>query len=65
MAVYLSGRRAEKQRLDWDIKSARRRQAAASIDRASIHRKLSRLKELYVNEMIDLEEYRRGLAVYE
>lgn len=54
----------EKQRLEWEVKEARRKQAAASVDRAAIRRKLSRLKELYVNEMIDLEEYRRDYELY-
>lgn len=58
------GDELKKQRLEWDIKEARRRQTAASIDRAAIRRKLSRLKELYVNEMIDLEEYRRDYELY-
>ena len=52
------GDELEKQRLEWDIKEAKRKQAA-TIDRAAIRRKLSRLKELYVNEMIDMDEYRR------
>ena len=58
------GDELEKQRLEWDIKEAKRKQAAASIDRAAIRRKLSRLKELYVNEMIDLEEDRRDYELY-
>lgn len=58
------GDELKKQRLEWDIKEARRKQAAVSIDRAAIRRKLSRLKELYVNEMIDLEEYRRDYELY-
>ena len=58
------GDELKKQRLEWDIKEARRRQTAAAIDRAAIRRKLSRLKELYVNEMIDLEEYRRDYELY-
>ncbi|WP_305131436.1 recombinase family protein [uncultured Oscillibacter sp.] len=58
------GDELKKQRLEWDIKEARRRQTAASIDRAAIRRKLSRLKELYVNEMIDLEEYRWDYELY-
>ena len=58
------GDELKKQRLEWDIKEARRRQTAAAIDRAAIHRKLSRLKELYVNEMIDLEEYRWDYELY-
>ena len=35
-----------------------------SADRAAIKRKLSRLKELYVNEVIDLEDYRRDYDLY-
>lgn len=58
------GDELKKQRLEWDIKEARRRQTAAAIDRAAIRRKLSRLKELYVNEMIDLEEYRWDYELY-
>ena len=58
------GDQLEKQRLEWDIKEARRKQAASSVDRAAIRRKLTRLKELYVAEMIDLEEYRRDYELY-
>ena len=58
------GNELEKQRLEWEVKEALRKQAAASLDRAAIRRKLSRLKELYVNEMIDLEEYRRDYELY-
>ena len=53
------GEELKKYRLDWEIKEENRRKAAASIDRAAVRRKLTRLKELYVNELIDLEEYRR------
>ena len=58
------GSELEKQRLEWEVKETQRKQAAASLDRAAIRRKLSRLKELYVNEMIDLEEYRRDYELY-
>ena len=58
------GDELEKQRLEWEVNEVRRRQAAASIDRAAIRRKLSRLKELYINEMIDLEDYRRDYELY-
>ena len=58
------GDELEKCRLEWDIKEAERRKSAASIDRAAVKRKLSRLKELYVNEVIDLEEYRRDYDLY-
>ena len=58
------GDELEKQRLEWEIKEAKRKQAAASIDRAAVRRKLTRLKELYVAEMIDLDEYRRDYELY-
>lgn len=58
------GSELEKQRLEWEVKETQRKQAAASLDRAAIRRKLSRLKELYVNEIIDLEEYRRDYELY-
>lgn len=40
------------------------KKAAASVDRAAIKRKLARLKELYVNEVIDIEDYRRDYEQY-
>lgn len=58
------GEELEKYRLEWEVKEAQRKRTAASIDRAAIRRKLSRLKELYVNEMIDIEEYRRDYELY-
>ena len=54
----------DKCRLEWDMKEVERRKSAASIDRAAVKRKLSRLKELYVNEVIDLDEYRRDYDLY-
>ena len=63
-ALGALGDELEKQRLEWEIKEAKRKQAAASIDRAAIRRKLTRLKELYVAEMIDLDEYRRDYELY-
>lgn len=55
----------EKYRLEWEAASAvRREQQAAAKDRAAIRRKLARLKELYVNEIIDIEDYRRDYELY-
>ena len=50
--------------LEWDIKEAQRKQTSTAVDRAAARRKLSRLKELYLNEIIDLEEYRRDYELY-
>ena len=58
------GEELEKYRLEWEVNEAQRKRTVASIDRTSIRRKLSRLKELYVNEMIDIEEYRRDYELY-
>lgn len=58
------GDEAEKQRIEWELKEAQQKQAAASNNRAQIRRKLSRLKELYMNEIIDLEEYRQDYEMY-
>lgn len=53
------GTEIKKYRLAWEVKEEKRRKAASGVDRATIRRKLTRLKELYVNEMIDLAEYKR------
>ena len=53
------GRVFQEWRTEWEVKEAQRKQSAAAVDRAAVRRKLSRLKELYLNEVIDLEEYKR------
>lgn len=58
------GEELERCRLEWDVREAERRKSAVSIDRAAVKRKLSRLKELYVNEVIDLDDYRRDYELY-
>lgn len=58
------GEELERCRLEWDIKETQRKHNAVSIDRAAIRRKLTRLKELYINEMIDIEDYRRDYELY-
>lgn len=46
-------------RTEWEVKEAQRKRTSAAVDRAAVRRKLSRLKELYLNEVIDLEDYKR------
>ena len=53
------GRVFQDWRTEWEVKEARRKQSAATIDRAAVRRKLARLKDLYLNEIIDLDDYRR------
>lgn len=58
------GEELEKYRLDWQVKQERKKRAAVTVDRAAIRRKLARLKDLYLNELIDIEEYRRDYEKY-
>ena len=52
-------------RLDWEIKTAKKKKRALSgTDKAVIKRKLQKLKELYVNDLIDIEEYRKDYEIY-
>jgi len=50
--------------LAYDMSSVAKKVKKASVDRAAIRRKLSLLKDLYVNEMIDLDAYRRDYEQY-
>lgn len=50
--------------LEWDVQAAARKRAVTSNDKATLKRKLSKLKELYVNELIDLEEYKKDYEIY-
>lgn len=50
--------------LEWEVQTAARKRAVSSNEKATLKRKLSKLKELYLNELIDLEEYKRDYAIY-
>ena len=51
-------------RLEWEIKEAEKKKAALRTDKAALKRKLTKLKELYVNELIDIEEYKKDYNIY-
>ncbi len=51
-------------KLEWDVKAAEKKRAAASVDKATLKRKLSKLKELYVNDLIDIEDYKKDYEIY-
>ena len=51
-------------RLEWEIKAAEKKKAALRTDKAALKRKLTKLKELYVNELIDIEEYKKDYEIY-
>lgn len=51
-------------KLEWEVSVAQKKKAASGTDKAVLKRKLSKLKELYVNELIDLDEYRKDYEIY-
>lgn len=55
----------ERCKLEWEVKTAKKKKRAMSgNDKAAIKHKLKKLKELYVNDLIDLEEYKKDYQVY-
>lgn len=50
--------------LEWEVQAASRKRSITSSDKSALKRKLSKLKELYVNELIDLEEYKKDYEIY-
>jgi len=58
------GGEVERCRAEWELKEAERKRTAASIDRGAIKRKLSKLKDLYVRDAIDLNEYLQDYNMY-
>lgn len=51
-------------RLEWEVKMAEKKKAVLRTDKAALKRKLTKLKELYVNELIDIEEYKKDYDIY-
>lgn len=51
-------------KLDWEIQAAKRKRSFSSKGKAVLKRKLNKLKELYVNDLIDIEEYRKDYEIY-
>lgn len=51
-------------RLEWEVKAAEKKKVALRTDKAALKRKLTKLKELYVNELIDIEEYKKDYEIY-
>lgn len=50
-------------KLDLEVKAAKKRTMSGS-DKAAIKHKLQKLKELYVNDLIDLVEYKKDYQIY-
>lgn len=58
------GEELERYKLEWEVQAAEKKRSSASKDKAALKRKLTKLKELYVNELIDIEEYKKDYEIY-
>lgn len=54
----------EKYEVSWNVQSAEKKRTALSVDRSVLRRKLTKLKELYIDDLIDPDEYRRDYETY-
>ncbi|MDE7425212.1 MAG: recombinase family protein [Lachnospiraceae bacterium] len=48
----------------WAVSVAKKKRKSVAKDKAAIKSKLSKLKDLYVNDLIDIEEYRKDYEIY-
>ncbi len=51
-------------RLEWEVTAEKKKKSTLRTDKATLKRKLTKLKELYVNELIDIEEYKKDYVIY-
>ena len=57
-------RELNKCELEWTMKAKKKQNNPAIIQRATLKRKLSKLKDLYLNELIELDEYKKDFEMY-
>lgn len=48
----------------WNVQNTKQKKDGSNIERAVLKRKLTKLKELYVNDLIDLEDYKKDFEMY-
>lgn len=58
------GEELEKVKLEWKMKAAAKKQEIMHTEKAALKRKLTKLKELYVNDLINMEEYKKDYEIY-
>lgn len=51
-------------KLEWEVKAAAKKRSVTAKDKAALKCKLSKLKELYVNDLIDIDEYKKDYEIY-
>lgn len=54
----------ERCKLEWEIKAVEKKRTTARTDKAALKLKLTKLKELYVNDLIDIDEYKKDYEIY-
>lgn len=55
---------ANRSKVEWEMSAAQKRRVNSSNKKAALKNKLTKLKELYVNDLIDLEEYKKDFEIY-
>lgn len=58
------GEELERCKLEWEVQAAEKKRSVTSRDKATLKRKLTKLKELYVNELIDIDDYKKDYEIY-
>lgn len=58
------GKELERCKLEWDVQAAERKKKMRSTDKAVLKRKLTKLKELYMDDLINIEEYKKDYQIY-
>ena len=58
------GEEIERYKLEWEISETKRKRNNSSKDKAALKNKLNKLKELYLNDLIDIEEYKKDYEIY-
>lgn len=58
------GEELERCQLEWEVEASKKKKTAAGADKAALKRKLTKLKDLYVNDLIDIEDYKRDYQIY-
>lgn len=54
----------ERCKLEWQVLTSKRKRNSSAKDKAALKSKLTKLKELYVNDLIDIDEYKKDYAIY-
>lgn len=58
------GEELERCKLEWDVQAAEHKKKTRSTDKAVLKRKLTKLKELYMDDLITIEDYKKDYQIY-